>query len=369
MNDVPRGLLRETLRGRMTPERSAGCLDSQTLAAWSDGALSARDRDAIEEHAADCARCQALLAAMVTSAPAIAPTRWPVLRSFSEGGWAWLTPLAAAAAAILLWINVPRSTVDRAATPPAVVTAKAEPPAIIAGPPPAAAAASTPAPSAGRRAAETRREGRVGIGGGTPATLPSRPAPQLDARAADATTQQKGAVDPAKDDVLAGKGTTVETGAAAPRAEPVAPIPVADAGTLSKFDAAGGGRGGGGGGLARFRSTAPEIVSPDASVRWRILPDGQVVRSIDRGAVWQQQSTGASTLTAGAAPSRDVCWLVGPAGIIVLTTDGVTWQRVAFPHAISLVAVRATDGSNATVTAADGRTFTTTDGGKNWRQP
>ena len=210
----------------------------------------------------------------------------------------------------------------------------------------------------------------MGIGGGTPATLPSRPAPQLDTQAADATVQQKGAVEPAKGDVLAGKGTAVEAGAAAPRAEPGAPIPVADAGTLSKFDSAGGGgRGGGGGGLARFRSTAPEIVSPDASVRWRILPDGQVVRSIDGGAVWQQQSTGASTLTAGAAPSRDVCWLVGPAGIIVLTTDGVTWQRVTFPQAISLVAVRATDGSNATVTAADGRTFTTTDGGKSWRQP
>lgn len=371
MNDVPRGLLRETLRARMTPERSAGCLDSQTLAAWSDGTLAARDREAIEEHAADCARCQALLAAMVTSAPTIAPARWAVLRRLSEGGWAWLTPLAAAAAAILLWVNVPRSTVDRSATPPAAVTAKAEPPALIPAPPPAAAASTTPPPIAERRPVETRREGRAGIAGGTPARLPSRPAPPLDTQVADATIQQKGAPESGKGLAPAARATPVEVGAAAPRAEAVAPIPVADAGTLSKFDAAGGGgRGGGAGGLARLRSTPPEIVSPDQSVRWRILPDGQAVRSIDGGATWQQQSTGASVMfTAGAAPSRDVCWLVGPAGIIVVTTDGVTWQRVALPQAISLVAVRATDGSNATVTAADGRTFTTTDGGKSWRQP
>src|SRR6187431_2891356 len=126
MNEVPRGLLRETLRGRMTPERSAGCLDSQTLAAWSEGTLNARDREAIEEHASDCARCQALLAAMVTTAPTIAPTRW-----WRPSRLGWLAPVVAAAAAILLWINVPRSTVDRSATPPAVVTAKAEPPATV----------------------------------------------------------------------------------------------------------------------------------------------------------------------------------------------------------------------------------------------
>ena len=49
--------------------------------------------------------------------------------------------------------------------------------------------------------------------------------------------------------------------------------------------------------------------------------------------------------------------------------DGLTWRRVAFPEAIELVGVRASDASNATVTAADGRRFTTTDGGKSWRQP
>ena len=113
-----------------------------------------------------------------------------------------------------------------------------------------------------------------------------------------------------------------------------------------------------------------DIMSPDANVRWRILLAGQVARSIDRGVTWQTQSTGVSiVLTAGAAPAAAVCWLVGPGGVVVLSTDGRTWQRLAFPDASDLIAVRATDAVNATVTAADGRTFSTTDGGKSWRQP
>src|SRR5258708_26298161 len=64
MSDVPTRLLRETLRTPLTPASTPGCMDTETLAAWSDDALSAREREAVESHAAVCARCQALLAAM-----------------------------------------------------------------------------------------------------------------------------------------------------------------------------------------------------------------------------------------------------------------------------------------------------------------
>src|SRR5690349_20730866 len=108
MNDVPRGLLRETLRSRMTPD--AGCIDSDALAAWSEGTLDARDRDALERHAADCARCQALLAAMARTEPQPSPSRW-----WRPSTFGWLAPLAAAAAAILLWINLSPSSIERPA--------------------------------------------------------------------------------------------------------------------------------------------------------------------------------------------------------------------------------------------------------------
>jgi photosystem II stability/assembly factor-like uncharacterized protein len=109
------------------------------------------------------------------------------------------------------------------------------------------------------------------------------------------------------------------------------------------------------------------VVSPDPNVRWRVV-NGGVERSIDGGTTWETQSTGVPvTLTSGAAPSPTICWLVGPGGIVVLSTDGRTWRRVQFPEAIDLTSIRASDGTNATVTAADGRTFATVDAGKTWR--
>jgi len=93
-----------------------------------------------------------------------------------------------------------------------------------------------------------------------------------------------------------------------------------------------------------------------------------VERSTDGGVTWQPQSTGAAVrLTAGVAPSPTTCWLVGAGGVVLVSQDGQKWQRVAFPEAVDLTAIRAIDGSNATVTAADGRAFSTTDGGRSWR--
>src|SRR2546426_1129197 len=103
MSDVPTRLLRETLRGRLAPA-SSGCVDTETLAAWSDGTLSARERAAAESHASSCLRCQALLAAMAqleTSAPP------PARRWWHASTIGWLVPVAVAATAIVLWINVP----------------------------------------------------------------------------------------------------------------------------------------------------------------------------------------------------------------------------------------------------------------------
>jgi photosystem II stability/assembly factor-like uncharacterized protein len=119
--------------------------------------------------------------------------------------------------------------------------------------------------------------------------------------------------------------------------------------------------------LAKVAALPIEVVSPDPLVRWRVLTSGTVGRSTDGGTTWQTQSTGViATLTAGAAPTPTTCWLAGAGGIVLLSADGRTWQRVAFPEAIDLTSIHATDAANATVTAADGRTFTTADGGKTW---
>jgi photosystem II stability/assembly factor-like uncharacterized protein len=103
--------------------------------------------------------------------------------------------------------------------------------------------------------------------------------------------------------------------------------------------------------------------------RWRIVPGGAVQHTADGGSTWQTQQTGATvTLAAGSSPSPSVCWLVGPEGTVLLSTDGRTWRRIAFVEQADLVGVAATDEKTATVSFADGRTLTTTDAGVSWQR-
>src|SRR3954466_1583813 len=103
MTEVPQRLLRDALRGQMTPE-SETCLDAATLAAWSDGVLSASDRRAVESHASTCERCQAMLAAMTRTEPLAPAPQSAWWRTWTIG---WLIPVATAAIAIVVWVNVP----------------------------------------------------------------------------------------------------------------------------------------------------------------------------------------------------------------------------------------------------------------------
>jgi photosystem II stability/assembly factor-like uncharacterized protein len=116
----------------------------------------------------------------------------------------------------------------------------------------------------------------------------------------------------------------------------------------------------------RAEVAAIEIISPDPMVRWRIA-GSTVQRSTNGGAGWEPQSTGTATeLTAGAAPSPMVCWVVGRGGVVLVSTDGRSWRRVAFPEMTDLSAVRARDARSASISTADGRTFSTTDAGATW---
>jgi photosystem II stability/assembly factor-like uncharacterized protein len=124
-----------------------------------------------------------------------------------------------------------------------------------------------------------------------------------------------------------------------------------------------------------------DVISPEPAYRWRIGGRETIERSTDGGLTWTPQpdpstvlglrSRTASTLppvnlTAGSSPSRNVCWLVGDGGTVMLTTDGATWQRRPFPEAVALTAVRAIDERTAIATTADGRQFSTADAGATW---
>lgn len=149
------------------------------------------------------------------------------------------------------------------------------------------------------------------------------------------------------------------------------------AGDLSRASGAGRGGGGGGGrggagasgGIAQ-KTTGALVPEP---VRWRLrgASTAAVERSNDGGTTWLPVPIPVTPLLAGgSAPTNTVCWLAGRAGTVLLSTDGTTFRQVTKPADADLVSVRATDARSATVRTADGREFSTADGGITWiRKP
>jgi hypothetical protein len=343
-------LLADTLKARAASAPGDSCLDAETLAEWADAALSARERAAVEVHAADCARCQALLAAMVKTTPAssaaAASWRMPAL--------GWLIPAAAVAAALVVWVVVPgRGPIQQTGRRPvSSVEEVATAPASAAKSP---ASSDAAAPSLGRAVAPAGTPEITAQPSAAPEVAKDALAKQMESNALDKVTASSKAT--ARSDAAASSATGP---AAAPRAAAqsvtVSPPPSA---VLAERN------------FAAARLGAPEtlIVSTNPSSRWRIVPGGNVQRSADGGSTWQLQQTGAIvTLAAGASPSPSVCWLVGPDGIVLLSTDDRSWRRIPFPEATPLVSVSADDDRTATVTTVDGRKFSTTDGGVTWER-
>jgi hypothetical protein len=383
-------LLSRTLEARATAPPGDTCLDAGTVAAWADGALDARERARVEAHAADCGRCQAMLAAMITSMPAPDTARsWRRVPAMG-----WLVPLTLAATALVVWIAAPnRSIVQRSDSS----TVDQVSPTAPAAPDPAAAAeakdqtasrsqrqlardqVSPTAPAAPDRAAASeakgqtasRSQGQLARDSDTPAAVAPgdlrerRPAEAAGRQASPALAAGANALadsaNAAPAAPLAGVSPTSLPAAggappvSAPAAAPSASIDARREGSSSSAQ------------LAFANRLDVVIVSSNPATRFRLLPGGGVQRSADGGSTWRSEATGTTApLTAGASPSPSVCWLVGPSGTVLLSIDGRSWRRLAFPEAVDLRSVTASDSENATVTAADGRAFVTTDGGQNW---
>lgn len=343
-------LLAGTLKRRQDAVAGNSCLDADTLAAWADGALTARERASAEAHAADCGRCQALLAAMVRSEPPAVGSklawRLPAL--------GWLVPMTVALTALVIWSAVPNRAPVQHSDGGVESLDRTEPAA------PARAPLPVPAPRADAPAGEAKAEARneAARDSTTPTTQGfAAPAPSapLEARERqEAASLEKPAAPAAESaNVLADK--TVAGGAS-----PAAPPAASAARRLAGASAA-----------APTTTLASAldviVVSSNPSTRFRLLPGGGVQRTADAGSTWRTEVTGATqTLTAGSSPSPSVCWLVGPSGTVALSSDGRTWRLLAFPEAADLRSVTAADHENATVTTADGRLFVTADGGRTW---
>ena len=365
-------LLRQSSRPSSVSDQ---CVDGESLAAWVEGTLPASSAATVEQHLADCARCQALLAAFVRSEPPIAATahtRWWHLR--------WLVPLATAAAAVAVWVAIPtdrhREITSLAKQESAAARLGAS---NLSAPVPAPSDAveekAVVAPSQGRQRQITDLGAREADQRSQKQIAPTR--------AADAPRKAKEGISARADSVA---GYRAETAAGAVAAAPpvaTAPPPLPAPANTSPSEpqrqavaderrAAERPREAAAAPPATLammeRSALVEFAAPDVSRRWRIVNGTRIERSTD-GVVWEAaQLPGPRLIVAGHAPSTNVAWVVGRAGAIFVTTDGTRFESVPFPETVDLVTVVAIDDRQTSVTTADGRRFVTSDRGASWRR-
>lgn len=359
-------LLRSARPRDPAPGGIGPCLDAEMLAAWVDGGLTPNQVAQAELHVSSCARCQAMVAATMTSAPMTTSVS-AAERPARSWGLGWLVPLAAGVAAVGLWFMVPSQTSLNA--PPARETVAVP----DAAPAPPALGQLAQAPVEESKPRDLRAPGSS-VGGlsaerperrEAPKDVANEPAKQESSALARADAQEAGARPAAAAKSAGGSGSqdTLSGGAIAPPpsapASVIVPAPVPRA-ALSAIAA---------NRSAKAQVADLEIISPNPSIRWRMGPGGAVEHSTDGGTTWSLQSSGVSVeLLGGASPLPDVCWLVGRAGTIIRTADGgQRWQRVTFSGDLDLVSVTASDASTAEVTAVGGRIFRTVDAGISWR--
>jgi len=375
-------LLRESLATSQQMPGTGPCLDAETLGAWLEGGLTGSQLAAAQEHMAGCGSCQASMAALVRATP-MAPEPEPWWRRAL--GARWLVPVAATATAIAIWVFVPREefmrppeqpqTAAREASPlaepsersAAILTEKSADENFVAGSP--SAERSDPAVEGARVPTAAASDTREQLMIAAPPALQRRESElKADAPATPVPESARGrqeaapaSVGRAAEDAPAPAASAPAPGAsAAARATPApstadrAPNQTGRSGTLQESVTV---------------QTQLTLLSPGTAFRWRIGPAGSVEFSTDAGATWELRPTGVTAdLTAGAAPGGTVCWVVGRAGTVLLTTDGRQWRRLASPTAADLNGVEATDARTATVTSVDGSRFRTVDGGATWER-
>jgi len=349
-------LLRRVMSDDVTPLQGT-CVDGETLAAWSEGSLRGAEASAVERHVADCARCRALMASFVRTTPPV-----PVAESlWRRWHLAWAVPLASAATAAAIWVALPDNGAalltpaqetntltrdERRASPSSAPAAESAP---APAPPPASASAIRPLEEKAKLAESTNNEARQRTDRSA-----SREFADRQARAAAPPVPQAEAPAPAAPAPPAASVAT-PAAAAAERAEADSKKEVAANSGLAPLAA------------ARQAFAPNQIVAADGTTRWRIVNGQQVERSTNAGANWTPATiTSTDALSAAAAPSATVCWIVGARGVVYVTTDGTRFVRVPFPEIVDLTSVSATDGLAATVSSADGRLWRTTDQGKTW---
>lgn len=441
---VQRDAAVERMLSRRTDGRAAAqdCPDAEVIAAYLDRSLDADETARCEEHFADCSRCQEVLAALTASenveavapepvpasapAPSPAAVRSPISAEPRRSVWQWLVPVAVAAAAIILWIDLrPKPTSAPSNSLQVATNAPSSSPGSISQP-------ATPSPagpggeSKTNQARPTNRQNdadalqvngamqkgaaakKKQLGADDKASRSnafgnSAPSPQVSEVLRDEAALEKSAISNTLPAPLPLPG---QTSSQVPAAAQSAPVVGGAAGVSiqppsvdgflksdnyraqaqysrqdqpAKEQSTTSGRRTPSKIGALSESVAVEagatvLVTPtNGSMVWRIGPRGSIERSTDSGNTWQSTPAGVTAdLLAGAAPANGVAWIVGKSGTILRTTDaGAHWTHPKSPtfgseQAPDWSSVVATDADHATISSLTGQSFITTDGGATW---
>jgi hypothetical protein len=321
------------------------CVDAEHLAAWAEGALSAAEQQSVESHLASCVRCQAMAAAFARATLEIRPA--PVLVFWKRPVVRWAVPLAAAAALVAaVWLREPGA-------PTAIGTqARVEPG--TGAPTDERAGETTPADTSAREQQAFRANDQQ-VSAPRPPAAASPPAPAAAPTAAAAQPRAAEAVQPSR----------IESRVVSSVPPDAMSVVVRTPDGIARWQIQDGA-------IARsaLGSTAPE----DAAAE----PSAVAGNAADRARAGQVEADAASstwtTVTvdppamflAGAAPSPNVAWFVGRRGVVVRTSNGTAFSRIAFPEMTDLTAVEATSAERAVVTTAGGRRYATADAGLTW---
>lgn len=390
------------------PAAAGECPDSEILAAYFERSLNAEETARCELHLSGCARCReelALVERASRDAAVAGESTQAVGRRAWVWDWRWLAPVAAALIVAAIWIVLRPSNSNRESQQPLVAMSQpSEPPAKEAPAPsgtPAQGAPSAAVPKselAQNRALDKKQNAisRETIQPSTNEELhPVRPP---DARRdADSNLAAKSAGAHQSDSQERAARTDTESNTRADDLQPGLASPAATAPPAQAGNAIGGIVGGETDSSAKalkskqqmaapakptlyaqrdgkaaqasggIGAVARVVRTPDPKVLWQITEKG-ILKSEDGAATWRPVDLPVANahIVSIAAPSAQVCWLVGRDSLILLTTDGTHWQSIVPPAQANFVQVVAENASSATVATAKGLTFGTPDAGEHW---
>ena len=384
-------LVADKLRGQLPPQ-AAGCPDAETLAAYVDGTLAARERPPWESHFAACSRCQEQVATLVRwseeeepLARKAAPNR---RRAFAPFRWAWAAPVLLAVFIAGLWYTgefrsrlrqTQETSIETLPSAPAPATPAAQP------------APSLPSTSAVKgEVAEARKAGPASP---KPSLQPQRPssgnaADLLEAKVARKDLRVEGRSVQALAELAAPAPAVVPEGTAKSEPAPVepavrvAPTPMARPGERARMAATGmmaeraadtnlrtksafgTGRGGGGAG-SNLGTAAVSQVAGQAGAP-QLLAPGTAGMMKEKKAEFSKQRIATNLAQEASLVSDAKGWRVGPHGLIQKTDARGNWVTVPSGVDADLFDISSPVPNVGWAVGQTGLALRTTDGGETW---